>query len=582
MTRAVDAAPAIEARGVRYRYRMAAAEALRGVDLVLPAGEWGLLIGPTGAGKSTLVRCLNRSIPAFFPGDLSGTLAIGGFDTRGAGVAAMAPRVGVVFQDFESQIFSMTCLQEVAFAMENRALPPDAIRSRARDLLARVGLSGFEDRDPATLSGGEKQRLVIAAVLALDAPLIVLDEPASDLDPGGREEVYRIVGEGTGGSILLVEHDLEGVPATGPATLLQQGTVTDGWPATDPGTLVDRAEALVRAGVRPPPTALLAARLREILRRSGIAATSFRPRDLSPESLHAALEEGWILDAGSAAESGTTTAAAPECVRCDHVRRVHGTRAGRVTALDDVSIGVRRGEMVALIGPNGSGKTTLAQLIAGVQRPDAGRVLVEGREPAALAARDRARLIGYVFQNPDHQIFCATVREEIAFGPTHLGLPDRERDRRVAEAIATVGLVGAEQEDPFALNRGERQRVALASVLAMEPALVIMDEPTTGLDHHEQERVMAVLAALKARGHTVLIITHALWLVHPPVDRVILLDRGRVAADGAPASVLTDPAALEAAGLRAPDLSRLARMRGVAWLTVDDWAARLRPAAGRG
>jgi energy-coupling factor transport system ATP-binding protein len=233
--------------------------------------------------------------------------------------------------------------------------------------------------------------------------------------------------------------------------------------------------------------------------------------------------------------------------------------------------------MVGLIGANGSGKTTLARLMAGLQAPSSGRVLLRGSEPHRVPAAARARRIGFIFQNPDHQIFCTTVREEAAFGPVNLGLDRAEVDRRVGAALEAVGLEGSASADPFAMTKGERQRVALASVLACEPETIVMDEPTTGLDLAEQARVMSVLEGLNRRGHTIIVMTHALWLLHGPVRRVLLLVEGRLAADGPPEEILTDEPLMGSAGLRPPDLARLARLQRAPLLTVEAWAAALVP-----
>ena len=574
------AAPAIRARSLSFRYRGAGRRALDDVTLDLPTGSWGLLLGSTGAGKSTLVRCLNRSIPSFFPGDLSGSVTIAGQDTGAIGVPEMSRLAGIVFQDFETQIFCTTCLQEAAFAMENRGLPPAQIRQRAAQLLTRVGLAGLASRDPSTLSGGEKQRLVIASVLALEAPLLVLDEPASDLDPGGRESIYGLIGSIGSGAILLVEHDLEGVPATGPATLLGAGRVERSWEVTGPEALIAMAETIHRAGVKPPPMAMLTAMLNAAHGGGNGSGGRIEPRDLSPESLDAELSRiGWSHDTGIARAAAPAPGSGAH-VRCDGVGRVHEGGGRRVEALSQISCEVRRGEMVALIGPNGSGKTTLLQVMAGLQRPDTGRVSVDGRDPGVIPSRERARLIGYLFQNPDNQIFSGMVREEVAFGPLNLGLPPDEVERRVGDALSAVGLDHAEAVDPFTMTKGERQRLALASVLAMEPSIIVMDEPTTGLDLTEQSRVMRVLGGLKERGHTVIFVTHALSLIHQPVDRVILLDAGRTIAEGTPAAILTDVGLMRRAGLRPPDYARLAHLRGVDWLTLDAWLRGLRPPMG--
>jgi energy-coupling factor transport system ATP-binding protein len=566
------ASPAISIRSLSFTYRGTTRPALNGVDLDLEALRWGLLLGPTGAGKSTLVRCLNRAIPQFYPGEHQGTILLDGVDTSGARVPELAARVGVVFQSFESQIFCTSCLLEVSFAMENRCLPPAEIRLRASELLSRVGLAGFEARDPNTLSGGEKQRLVIASVLALDAPLLVLDEPASDLDPGGRHDMYRLLASMENESILLVEHDLEGVPPACGA-LLAQGRIVHRWDQGPPASMIALAGMLEENGVRPPPLAALAARLQ---RSHGRAPG---PRDLDPESFHAALRsEGWTVQAPSGMPAGPQLrAAAPEILRCEGVTHVYAGSAANRPALDRIDLSIHEGEMIALIGANGSGKTTLARHLNGLLSATSGRVLYKGEDVRSMRARRRAMEIGYVFQDPDHQIFAPTVSEEAAFGPINLGLSREEVSRRVVMALDAVDLTGAESVDPFTMTKGERQRLALASVLACEPSLIIMDEPTTGLDLGQQRRVMDLLGRLNAAGHTILIITHALWLVAEPVRRVLVMIAGRLAADGSPREVMTDRSLMEEAGLRMPDLARLGSLCGAGLLTLEEWARALAP-----
>lgn len=485
----------------------------------------------------------------------------------------MARRVGVVFQDFETQIFSSTCLLEVAFGMENLCQPPDVIRRRASELLALVGLEGFEGRDPASLSGGEKQRLVIAAVLALETPVLVLDEPASDLDTGGREEVYRVIAQQRDSarcrSVLLVEHDLEGIPRVDGGTLMKGGRVVEEWEDGSFSTLTSLAGSMRASGVRPPPIAALAAAIR----------SPDLPLELdapTPEALDAALTAGgWRVRADPGSGRGGAPHDGPVLLRCESITREFPSEAGSRLALDIPELIIREGEMISLIGPNGSGKTTLAHILAGLQPPTSGRVLLRGRSVSTIPARERALELGFVFQNPDHQIFAATVAEEVAFGPRNFDVGPAEVERRVASALEATGLAESRGEDPFTMTKGERQRLALASILACEPSVIIMDEPTTGLDRNEQESVMTLLARLNRQGHTIVIITHALWLVREPVRRAIVLVGGRIAADGSPRKVLTSARIMSDAGLRMPDLARLAGMKGVALLSAEEWVAAL-------
>jgi energy-coupling factor transport system ATP-binding protein len=562
------APPAVRSRGLAFTYRDAPRPALREVDFDLAAGAWGLLLGPTGAGKSTLVRALNRTIPRFFPGRLEGRLEVAGHDTSSMSVPAMARLAGIVFQDFETQILSTSCLLDVAFAMESRCLAPADIRTRALDLLDRVGLPRHAGRDPATLSGGEKQRLVIASVLALEASLLALDEPASDLDPAGRESIYALVGSLRPGAVLLVEHDLEGVPPADAGLLIDEGRVAARWEGER--ALRERAPDLEAAGVRAPPMATLAASLRE--RWQGRV-----PEELpaTPEGFTARLRQaGWRVTAP--APPMRRAGSRPELLRCERVARTFGRGAGAVRALDAVSLSIHAGERLAIIGANGSGKTTLARHMAGLDRPDSGRVTWQGRDVRSLGPRERARAIGFVFQNPDHQIFASTVRDEVAFGPGQLGLAGAGLEQRCARALETVGLDGLESADPFALTKGERQRLAVASVLACEPSLLVLDEPTTGLDLRQQRALSGMLDLLQQQGHTLVLITHALWLIDERVDRVVIMAGGRIAAEG-DASLVASAAAMGEAGLRVPDLARLSSAWGAPLMAAAGWAAALRP-----
>lgn len=565
---------ALSVADLSFTYEKAAHEALRGVSLELPAGCRGLLLGPTGAGKSTLVRCLNGTIPRFHPGRLDGTIVVDGRPIRGLRVPEAALHAAVVFQEFETQIFSTSCLLEVAFAMESRCLPPDLIVTRAKELLARVGLAGFEERDPATLSGGEKQRLVIAAVLALEAPLLVLDEPASDLDPEGRQRVYGTLSAVAGESVLVVEHDLEGVPASGPATVLIDGRRAGGWEEGSPRALAEASAGLRRAGVRPQPMAEVAAVLAS---RHGRVV----PLDsLDVAAVHGALvRDGWRLAPGVTRPARRSRPVAP-LLRCKGLtHRYPGPGADR-PALDRIDLTIGDGEMVAILGANGSGKTTLARILCGIDRPSGGSVLLGDRPPGSIPGRERVRRLGYVFQNPDLQISAPTVREEVSFGPLNAGCAPAEAGRLIDSALAAVGLSDLEGEDPFALTRGERQRVALASVIACEPSLLVLDEPTTGLDLNEQARMMDLLARLNAGGHTIVIVTHALWLVSDPIGRAIVMKTGRVVADGLPEEILANEPLMIGTGLRVPDLLRFARLWDAPFVEANDWADLLRPPAG--
>jgi energy-coupling factor transport system ATP-binding protein len=525
------------------------------VDLTVGRGETVVVLGASGAGKSTLCLTANGLVPRFVPGEFSGQVTAGGRDTLQHPVASFAPLVGMVFQDFEAQLFATTVELEAAFGPENLALPREEIARRVSSSLRRTGLAGLESRFPATLSGGQKQRLVIAAALSLAPALLVMDEPTSDLDPAGKEEVHRIarsLASDQGLSLLVAEPEgAEAVEADRVVLLREGSIVLEG----SPEEVFTRPERLREAGVPPPPAAVLTrhlglpvtaddSRAAHLIRQAGIA---IRPPPPPP-----------LPTPGPPALSA---------------RALGFAYHGAPPALSGIDLEIGSGEVVALLGPNGGGKTTLAKLLAGLLVPSSGEVRVEGTRPGSLSRRELSRRVGFVFQNPDHQIFAETVADEVAFGPRLAGIGGRELEERIGEVLEAVALTGREDADPFLLSKGERQRVAVASVLAMRPATLILDEPTTGLDHREVREMMALVERLNRRGHTVLLITHAMWVAAEYARRVVVLAGGRLVADGHPWDIFFDEDTLRQASLKPPPAALLARALGVRALTLDALAA---------
>lgn len=563
---AVAVAPAVRVRGLRFTYKGAAAPALDGVDLTIQPGEFVVLMGPSGAGKSTLCYCLNGLIPHFLCGTLEGEVSVFGQDPRARRVSQMASLVGMVFQDFEAQLFSTNVELEVAFAPENFAVPLAEMRRRVARCLALTGLTGLERREPATLSGGQKQRLAIASVLSMQPPLLVMDEPTTDLDPEGKGEVLAVARRlcrERGITVLVAEHESEEAVAADRVVVLDRGRIAaEGTPAevlSCPDSLeslgvqpLGAAQLLVRLG---EPPALTAEEAAEHLRRRGyrvrpevVAALARRE-----EARHASYGEPII-----------------------QVRGLVHTYPGGVRALDGVDLTVRRGEFLAIAGQNGSGKTTLALHLNGLLLPTAGEVRVKGASTRDRSVLELSRVVGYVFQNPDHQIFAERVWDEVAFGPRNFGVPPEELPVRVREALAAVGLEGKEEADPFVLTRGERQRVAVASVLATRPEVIILDEPTTGLDYREQRRMMELVRALNQRGHTIIVITHTMWLIAEYAHRTVVMREGRIVLDGPTRQVMGQAEVLAAAALKPPQVARCTGLLGGVLLTVDEAVQALR------
>jgi energy-coupling factor transport system ATP-binding protein len=541
-------------RGLRCVYPGAERPALDGLDLTMSAGALAVVMGRTGAGKSTLASCLTRIVPCFVPAEVSGEIRLLDRPVNERRVGELAGTIGMVFQDFEAQLFSTDVTQEMVFALEHTGVPPAEMPARVKAALAAVGLAGFEGRDPTTLSGGEKQRLAIAGLLALRPPVMVLDEPTTDLDPVGRAEVLATLAalRAEGLTLLVIEHDTAAALDADLVLFLEDGhALANGAPQA----LLGDVGRCVSAGLRPPDVSRVFAALglsdpplavEEAAER--LRAIGFVPAPPPPPAARAAgnviLE---VVDLGHRYANGHT-------------------------ALADATVAFRRGEFLALIGRNGSGKTTLAKHLNGLLAPSTGRVLLEGRDVSTLPLEQLAQRVGYVFQDPDHQLFAATVEEEVAFGPHNLGLSTAEVEERVGEALAAVDL-RERDADPFLLDKGTRQRLAVAAILAMRPDVLVLDEPTTGLDFPEQQRMMALLHALHGAGRTIVIITHTPWVIAEHAQRVVLLAGGRVRYDGAPRAFFADERLVELAAFRPPDVTRLGGLLGCTPLSVEELVA---------
>ncbi len=567
----------IAVEGLSFAYRDAARAALSEVSFAQSAGEMIGVMGASGAGKSTLAKCLNRIIPELEGGEFRGIVRISGRPTAGARVYEIAPEVGMVFQDFESQLFSTSVAHEVAFALEQIGMSREEMLRRIGPALEAVGLAGFEERDPTSLSGGQKQRLAIAAVLALRPRIIVLDEPTTDLDPEGRAEVFALIRKlrEQGLSLVVIEHEAEELRRCDRLVLLSEGSIIADGP---PPSIMTRMEMLENSGVHPPG-------LNSLLHLLGIGGHA---RSIE----HAEAEIRKRFPGVPSAPPAETPA--NEAVRASRgkaaanqppgalirVENVSFSYPGGPRVLDGADLAISAGEFVAIIGQNGSGKTTLAKLVIGLLKPDSGRITINGRDRSTLHAAATAREIGYVFQNPDHQIFAATVEDEVAFGPRNFGLDPQEIERRCAEVLHAVGLENERKSDPFLLSKGQRQRLAVASVLVLRPKVLILDEPTTGLDYREQRRMMKLVAELNESGVAIVMITHTPWLVAEYAGRVVLMRAGRKIFDDGVREFFGHDAMLAESSFRAPEVTALSRRFGTVALTAEEMAAWLREHCG--
>lgn len=522
---------------------------LQGVSFSVPPGQSIAITGATGCGKTTLALLLAGLAPAMTGGTATGRVLIGSLDALHTSPASLSHTVGIVFQEPERQLFNMTVAEEIAFGLEARALSPAEISTRLAQVLQQVGLAGLEHRAPWQLSGGQQKRLAIGCIIAMQPAVMVLDEPMAGLDPVGRREVAALLAElsvSTGATVIVLEKDAEFIARWAQRVLvLHEGRVVhDGSPAAVYHAVTD----LQQRGVAVPQMAELAHALRTRGEEAAFLTAS--------QALHwmRSRRPAWRVAATVAVPPAAATATLPAAIEADSLSFSYD----RTTpALDRLSLHVPRGQFVAVAGPNGGGKSTLARHFIGLLRPQSGTLQIEGYPTAQQTVAELARTVGYVFQNPDYQIFASTVRQEISVGPQATGLRGAALAERVDDALAAFALAGCAELPPAVLGYGVRRLVTLASVWAMQPAIWVLDEPTTGLDARLSARLMQRLHDQHAAGRTILLITHDLRLA-AEAERLVVISRGQVVQDGIPAQVFQDAAALAAVGLRPPAVTRLA------------------------
>ena len=557
------AEPSVQIQDLRYRYRGEKTPALKGVDLTIARGEFLVLMGASEAGKSTLVASLNGLIPHYHRGRMKGNVQVLGRNTRDFSVAQMAEVVGLVFQDFEAQLFSTNVELEVAFGPENFAVPREEIARRIDESLAYVGLEAFRHRAPSTLSGGQKQKLAIASVLAMRPQVLAMDEPTTDLDPISKYGIFQITDQlrkRDDITLIVVEHETEEVLHADRIALFDDGELVKVSAARE---ILQDVDLLESHSVMP----------------LGIPRF-FKKMGLEQNELPITIEEGiqtfrerhWRLsDSNYQALVERETAALAQrdepLIQC---RGLTHTYPNGVQALRGIDLDIMKGDMVAIVGQNGSGKTTLAKHFNALLTPTDGEVLVHGEPTEKQGVFKIGQTVGYVFQNPDHQIFSETVFDEVSFSLRIRKMPENEIKARVEEALVAVGLEGMEDADPFSMTKSGRQRVAVASVLAARPEVLILDEPTTGLDYSEQRGLMDMVRKLNEEGSTIIFVTHHMWVVAEYARRVYVIKDGRIFLEGATREVFAQEEALKEAFLRPPHFVQFSNRLGKTLLTPEE------------
>jgi len=520
-------------KDLSFQYRTRPEPAIEHISFDLKPGELLLIAGSSGCGKTTLARCINGLIPRSYRGKREGSVYLQGKDVAEMPLVDVAQVVGTLLQDPERQIVASNVYNEIAFGPENLGMPRDEILSRVENAMNRLGIEYLRGRETFNLSGGEKQKVALAGLLAMNPSILLLDEPLASLDPASAYEaldVFRSLAN-DGKTILLIEHRVEDAIAARPDRLLY---MEDG-KVKYLGAIDHLPDEINHHEVKLPAV--------WVVERVKSSHTS-----IEPISQPAALEEN---------------KQAEPLVIFEEVGFRYNEDLPFV--IKDINLEIRQGDLVAVLGPNGAGKSTLVKHSIGLLKPTHGRVLVNGLDTRKMSVAQIANQVGYVFQSPTHMLYAPTVREELEFGPKNLDFKDEELARTVAESITTVNLTGLEEYPPLGLSFGQQKRTTIAAVLAMRSRIMIMDEPTAGQDYANYTHFMdamcspleGALSLLSANFAATLFITHDLDLAVTYANRVLLLGEGHLMADGSPEDVLKDFDLLKRCRVRPTSLLRL-------------------------
>jgi energy-coupling factor transport system ATP-binding protein len=522
--------PIIEIEGVSFTYQNQKQPVLEDITARFYPGTISIICGPTGSGKTTLIRLLNGLIPHFYEGKMAGEVIIDGINTKKASTAKLAQVVGMVFQNPDNQLVASTCEREIAFGPENLGLPRNEIKERVEFAMQLLKLHDIKDSSPNELSGGQKQKVAIAAALALRPKILVFDEPTSNLDPettGKLVEIIKMINEQLNTTIIVVEHHLE--PFLSIATnvmCMKDGKIV----LHDDTDHVIRDSVFYQLGVQVPVTLKIFNALINDHAYDGPIPTDLEHgmeilQQLIGASVNNEEEIASFHEASSHPEN-------------DHPRRtvlfdsVSFQYPDGPVALHDVYAEIEAGSCVAIIGKNGAGKTTFVKCINGLIKPTSGDVVVDAVLTRTASVAQMAKKVGLVFQNSDNQLFATSVKEELDFSLKNMGIPENQREQKIDETLGNLNLMKFKEKSPFLLSGGERKRVAIASLTCMDQQVFIADEPTQGQDEIQRKNIENILQDMQARKKTIIIITHDLDFIMHLATRILVFDEGRILIDG--------------------------------------------------
>ena len=548
--------PIIQFENFTFQYRAQAEPSLIDINLAIYPGEKVLIAGPSGSGKSTLANCINGLIPFNHTGRISGHCRVGGIETAEQSIFELSKIIGTVLQDTDGQFVGLTAGEDIAFSLENNGVPKEEMLPRVRSAAEITGIGdALLNASPFDLSGGQKQRVSMAGILVDEVKVLLFDEPLASLDPAtGKQAIDLIdrIKQETGTTVVIIEHRLEDVlyRPVDRVIIMQDGRII----ADMPPDVLLCGDLLHKTGLREPLYVSAA-------KYAGVSLEpAHRPAQMDTLQLSDA-DKNAIRDWHSEPDTAAAADIKSELLSVQDLRFSY--EAGRGPALSDVSFSITEGEMTAIVGTNGAGKSTLAKLICGFEQPSMGQIKLGGVDITNASIKERAEHIGYVMQNPNQMICKPMIYEEVALGLVNLGLGEAEIAERVEATLEICGLHPFRKWPVSALSYGQKKRVTIASVLVLEPRIIILDEPTAGQDQRHYTDIMEFLKVLRKRGVTVLLITHDMHLMLEYAPRALVFSEGKLLADMPSATLLCDPDLSAQASLKETSLFHLAADCGI-------------------
>ena len=546
--------PIIKFENFGFQYDAQAEPTLKDINLEIYPGEKILIAGPSGCGKSTMTHCMNGLIPFAYPGESTGKLTIQGKETKNLSIFEISRMVGTVLQDLDGQFIGLTVAEDIAFALENACVGQEDMKKTVRQVARQVGIGDHLGHSPDALSGGQKQRVSMAGVMVNEVSILLFDEPLANLDPATGKKAIEIIDriqEETGATVIIIEHRLEDVlwRDVDRIVLMKDGRIVTDAP---PDELLS-TDVLLENGIREP--LYLTA-----LKYAGVKITpECQPRSIRSLTLTEE-DKNKVRTWFHARKKGKEKQESRPLLTAE---KIDFTYDNGFHALKDINISIDEGELLAIVGTNGAGKSTFSKVVCGFEKQQLGTLEFQGQDMKKYSIKERADRIGYVMQNPNQMISKPMIFDEVAFGLRQRNVPESEITEKVEEVLKICGLYPFRKWPVSALSFGQKKRVTIASILALDPQMIILDEPTAGQDYRHYTEIMEFLNELHGRGITVVMITHDMHLMLEYAQRAVVFSGGQVIADDTSANILTNPEIIGRANLKETSLYDLSLLCGI-------------------